>query len=426
MALSNPIQFPPNPGNQPISVPARTRNPRGSIAILLQEIIEQRNLSALFQPILDLKGGEFLGFEGLIRGPVDGPLHSPINLFSAAKEHGLSLEIEMLCRQIVLECYARQKLLGKLFLNVSPEALTDPSFKNGQTLGYMEQLGILPEEVVIEITENQPTFDFQAMHDALLHYRGMGFKIAIDDLGEGFSSLRLWYELRPEFVKIDMHFVQGVNTDPQKLQFLKSIQQIAESCGSHVIAEGVETEAELAAVRDIGIALGQGYFIARPTPTPPLLAPPEVSRVINSSNISVYPEIALRANHAVTVQKLLVYVEPVRPEAENDTIFARFSGNTALRSIPVVKDGIPVGLINRYGFIDCFAQPFRRELLGKKPCNQIMHDQPLLVEKNMPITELSRFLAESESESRHFTDGFIITEQGRYAGLATGGNPPVN
>ena len=106
--------------------------------------------------------------------------------------------------------------------------------------------------MIIEITENQPTFDFEGMRDALLHYRGMGFKIAIDDLGEGFSSLRLWSELRPEFIKIDMHFVQGVDTDPIKLQFLKSIQHIADSCGTHVIAEGVETEAELRVVKISG------------------------------------------------------------------------------------------------------------------------------------------------------------------------------
>lgn len=420
MVSSNLVHLdpcPPHPEHRPLSA-ARTRNTRGSIAARLDDIIEQRNLTALFQPILDLQGGAFIGFEGLIRGPVDGPLHSPIDLFSAAKEHGLSLEIEMLCRQIVLEGYARQKLPGKLFLNVSPEALADPSFKNGQTLGYMKQLDILPEQVVIEITENQPTLNFQAMHDALLHYRGMGFNIAVDDLGSGFSSLRVWFDLRPEFVKIDMHFVRGVDADPQKLQFLKSVQQIAESCGSHVIAEGVETEAELTAVRDIGIALGQGYFIARPTPAPPLLASPEVSRIISSPNISVYPEIVLRAHYTATVQKLMVYIEPVRPETRNSTIFKRFSEDTALRSIPVVRDGIPVGLITRYSFIDRFVQPFSRELLGKKPCTKIMHNQPLLVEKDMSISELSHLLV--ESESRHFTDGFIITEQGKYAGLATG------
>jgi diguanylate cyclase (GGDEF)-like protein len=384
----------------------------------LGEIIEQRRLYALFQPIVDLKSGEFLGFEGLIRGPADSPLHSPANLFGAADQQGLQLELEMLSRQTVLETFAKLNLPGNLFLNVSPEALTNPSFKNGQTLTFLDQLGIDPERVIIEITENQPTFDFEGMRDALLHYRGMGFKIAIDDLGEGFSSLRLWSELRPEFIKIDMHFVQGVDRDPIKLQFLKSIQHIAESCGTHVIAEGVETEAELRVVKDIGIALGQGYFIARPSPTPPLVASSETGRIINSSNIAIFPTPEFNPRSQTTAHKLLTYVEPVLPETLNDHVFERFNVNPALRIIPVVKSGKPLGIINRYQFIDRFAKPFQRELHGKKPCSELIQGDPLLVEKNMPIQELSHFLA--EADSRHFADGFIITEHERYIGVASG------
>ena len=244
----------------------------------LQDILNQRNLSALFQPRMNMSDGTFLGFEGLIRGPVDSPLHSPGILFAAAERQGLSLEIEMLCRQIVLKSFAAQSLPGKLFLNVSPDAWTDPSFKNGQTLAYLENLGIDPQRVIIEITENQPTFDFDGMRNALLHYRNMGFQIAIDDLGEGFSSLRLWSELRPEFVKLDMHFVQGVNADPLKQQFIRSIQGIALSSGTQVIAEGIETEAEFRVIRDIGIACGQGYFIARPSSSSVRSMQKEVSR----------------------------------------------------------------------------------------------------------------------------------------------------
>jgi diguanylate cyclase (GGDEF)-like protein len=384
----------------------------------LREIIGQRRLSALFQPIIDLKSGEFLGFEGLIRGPADSPLHSPINLFGAAEQHGLSLEVEMLSRQTVLEAFARQNLPGNLFLNVSPETLTNPSFKNGQTLAFLRQLGIAPERVIIEITENQPTFDFAAMRSALLHYRSMGFQIAIDDLGEGFSSLRLWSELRPEFIKIDMHFVQGVDRDPIKLQFLKSIQHIAESCGTQVIAEGVETEAELKVVKDIGIAFGQGYFIARPSPIPPLQATAETDRVIRSSNIAIFPKEGLSHRTLTTAHKLLTFVEPAQPETSNDQVFERFSANPALRIIPVVKSGKPLGIINRYQFIDRFAKPYQRELVGKKPCEGLIQGEPLLVEKSMPIEELSHFLA--EADSRHFADGFIITENGRYIGVASG------
>ncbi len=384
----------------------------------LESIIAERRLSALFQPIITMKDGEFLGFEGLIRGPADSPLHSPLNLFGAAIQQGLSLEVEMLSRQIVLEAFARQRLPGYLFLNISPETLNHPSFRNGQTLEFMRELKIDPAQVVIEITENQPTYDFDGMRSALLHYRAMGLKIAIDDLGAGFSSLRLWSELRPDFIKIDMHFIQGVDQDPIKLQFLKSIQQIAESCGTRVIAEGIETPGELRVIKDIGIELGQGYFIARPSYTPPLLASSETGSIIGSSSISVFPTEGTTKRLHMTAHKLLNYVEPVQLETTNGQVLDRFTNTPSLRTIPVVKNSIPKGLINRYQFLDCFAKPFQRELMGRKPCISFMQVDPLLVEKNMPIEELSHFMA--EADSRHFADGFIITDNGRYIGIASG------
>lgn len=307
----------------------------------LVEILEQRDLSALFQPIMEMTEGGFLGFEGLIRGPANSSLHSPANLFAAAAQQGLTVEVEMLSRQIVLESFAAQNLPGKLFLNISPEVLLEPDFKNGQTLSYLTELGIDPQQVIIEITENQPTYDFERMRNALLHYRSIGFQIAMDDLGEGFSSLRLWSELRPDYVKIDMHFVQGVNSDPLKQQFLRSIQSIALSSGTLVIAEGIETDAEFRVVRDIGIACGQGYFIARPSPTPPLLAPTEAGCIINANYAVEQP---YRSSRSITVENLLRYVESVQPETDIEHIFCTFSANPNLRTIPVVKQGRPVGL----------------------------------------------------------------------------------
>ena len=384
----------------------------------IHQIIQQRKLTALFQPILNLTTGEFYGYEGLIRGPSDSALHSPINLFGAAAQQNLSLEVEMLSRQIVLETFVKLNLPGNLFLNVSPETLLQPSFKNGCTLGFLKTLGLPAERVVIEITENQPTYDFAGMRSALLHYRAMGFQIAIDDLGEGFSSLRLWSELRPEFIKIDMHFVQGVDTDPIKLQFLKSIQLIAESCGTHVIAEGIETDAELSTIKELGILLGQGYFISRPASAPPLLPSAETSSIINTKSIAAMQKNVFPSPGKVIAQKLLRHIEPVYPETENDHVLDRFSANPMLRAIPVVQDGIPVGLINRNNFIEHFVKPFQRELLGKKPCSLSMQLEPLLVEKNMPIDELGHFIA--DADERHFSNGFIITDQGRYLGIASG------
>jgi EAL domain-containing protein (putative c-di-GMP-specific phosphodiesterase class I) len=198
----------------------QARPPENRDAMLLSrlnEILEQRQLNALFQPIIQMQTGDIIGYEGLIRGPSDSPLHSPMNLFKVARANNLSVEVEHMCRRVVLERFAELKLPGKLFLNVSPEMLLLPQARHGETLGYIQQVGINPERVIIELTENQPTYDYELLREAVMHYRRMGFQIAIDDLGEGFSSLRLWSELRPEYVKIDMHFVQGINQDPVKL-----------------------------------------------------------------------------------------------------------------------------------------------------------------------------------------------------------------
>ena len=157
---------------------------------------------------------------------------------------------------------------------------------------------------------------------------------------------------------------RAIDHDPIKLQFLKSIQHIAESCGTHVIAEGMETEAELRVVKDIGIALGQGYFIARPSPRRRCWPPPRPA-ALSTRPISPYFQDESTLRSQTTAHKLPTYVEPVLPETLNDHVFERFNANPALRIIPVVKSGKPLGLINRYQFIDRFAKPYQRELMGR-------------------------------------------------------------
>ena len=120
----------------------------------------------------------------------------------------------------------------------------------------------------------------------------------------------------------------------------------------------------------------------------------------------------------VTVEKILRYVEPVKPETEIEEIVALFSANQNLRSIPVTKEGSPLGLIHRYELVDKFSQSIHRELLGKQHCTDAMDAHPLVVEKSTAIEELTNIL--SASNPSHFTDGFIIIDQGQYIGLATG------
>ena len=384
----------------------------------LNDIIERRQLSALLQPIARMQDGEIMAYEGLIRGPSDSPLHSPLNLFKAARACGRTVEVEHLCRRVVLERFAELQLPGKLFLNVSPECLLlQPDGTRGETLQYIHQIGIHPDRVIIELTENQPTYDYELMREAVLHYRNMGFQIAIDDLGEGFSSLRLWSELRPEYVKIDMHFIQGINHDPVKLQFVRSIQEIADKSDTLVIAEGIETQAELLVLRDIGVAYGQGYHLGRPHSAPARALPAEVAKALSRNGVAVYPQRS-GEKQAATIAKLLHEVAAVPPSLNNNEVYEIFMAEPKLLIIPVVDDGVPLGLISRFEMIDHFARPYQRELYGKKSCRQFMDAKPLIADKDTSLQDLSYRMV--ESAAHHLFNGFIITEHGRYLGMGTG------
>ncbi|MDD1606932.1 MAG: EAL domain-containing protein, partial [Methylococcaceae bacterium] len=195
----------------------------------LINILDGEKLTPYFQPIVSLTQHKIIGYEALIRGPSDSPLHSAFNLFDTAERFNLSTRLEFVCRELTIQRYASLAIREKLFINVSPSVLLQPDFENGMTLKYLDKFGVDPCLIVIELTEHQPTDNYELMRNAVLHYRNMGFEIALDDLGAGYSGLRLWSELLPEYVKIDSHFINDINNDPVKFNFVKSIQNIASS-----------------------------------------------------------------------------------------------------------------------------------------------------------------------------------------------------
>ena len=384
----------------------------------LHEVMERRELSALFQPIVGMQNGEIAGFEGLIRGPSDSPLHSPLNLFKVAHSAGVLAEVEHLCRRVVLERFAELGLPGKLFLNVSPECLLHPGTRHGETLHFIHEVGINPERIIIELTESQPTYDYELLLEAVTHYREMGFRIAIDDLGEGFSSLRLWSELRPEYVKIDMHFISGINQDPVKLQFVRSIQEIAKKSGTTVIAEGIETKSEMLLIRDLGVALGQGYHLGRPQAAPAAALSPAVAAQLRRNSVALYPQEAAAPHHGQTAGRLLRQVPVVTPAMSNNQVYELFVARPELQIVPVVDGELPRGVITRAVLLDRFARPYLRELYGKKTCTLFMDDKPMITDRNISLQELSKAIA--DADRHHLFNGFIITDAGRYLGMGTG------
>ena len=380
----------------------------------LRQVLDERAISTVFQPIFGFREGAIIGYEALVRGPEGSLVQTAGELFAAAREEGLALRLNLLCVQEILRAFAGRGLDGSLFLNASPQLIAERGFDQQRAARFLASLGLEPSRVVIELTEDYPTLDFRLVHESLMLYRSMGFRIAIDDLGEGFASLRLWSELKPEYVKADKHFVTGIADDPVKVQFLQAIQHIAANSASQVIAEGIESAADFKVVKDIGIACAQGWFIGRPSPQPDGRLPAEAARAQADERVPVIPAARLRAGTEPSAHDFIRAVDPVAGAAPLSALLDQFAFTPTLTAIPVAGAAGIEGVVSRAWLDLVRLSPAAREL-RLRPCIDFADRAPIKVEAELDLAALTAILV--ESDARRMADGFVIVSGGRYLGM---------
>ncbi|MDR3390914.1 MAG: GGDEF domain-containing protein [Sulfuriferula sp.] len=382
----------------------------------LLDIMDRRALHPLFQPIMDLHHGNVIGYEGLIRGPVGTDLHMPQALFQAAEHTDLLVRLEMLCVYTVMTQFVQAGLPGRLFVNISPFALLAGALSDPLLNDLVGEHSALKDRVVFEITEGSPQMDSASVVAGLMTLRERGFKIALDDLGEGFSSLRLWSDVRPDFVKLDKHFVTGIDKDPVKLQFVRSIKQIAEKSNAIIIAEGIEHRAELLILKEMGICLGQGYFIGHPVVQPKHVASAAAQACFDSALISANPWSKMVLQRGRQVRLLLTEVPTVTVQTTSEDALKILLANPELNVLPVLDGKLPVGLLNRT-MVDKFSHGYIRDLYSRKSCTVFMEKAPLIVDVEMSVVALSQLVL--MQGQKRFADGFILVRDGAYAGIGS-------
>ncbi|MCW8918658.1 MAG: EAL and GGDEF domain-containing protein [Gammaproteobacteria bacterium] len=381
-----------------------------SLEACLDRVIRERRLTVLFQPIVSHKTREIYAYEALIRGPSDTPLHAPVNLFETAVRHARLVDLELLCREVSIQQFKRLNLPGKLFLNASPETLFQPDFRSGCTLDMLQRAGLSPERVVIELTEQYPLDNYDVVREALQHYKEMGFEIAIDDLGAGYAGLRMWSELRPDYVKIDRHFMQDIHEDKVKQEFVRSIRNIARELDCRVVGEGVETADEYRVVSQMGLEFFQGYYFARPTALPE-------TRVARSL---FEQEPSTQRSHGYLskcVGELMHRVSAICATTSVEETAQIFQSAPQLESLPVVSGERPLGLVRRNTLTSLLLNRYGRELHGKKPVSRLVDSHTLMLPSHLPIEQASTMVSEQMQQDRSLD--FIITEEGRYCGVGS-------
>lgn len=372
----------------------------------LISIITNKRLTVDFQPIINFSDPQLLSYEALIRPPKESQFKGPEELFRTASIFNCIEALEKACLEVCCENYQKQKIDGMLFLNVSPLTLVNNSTDSSIVENILEKFDIPHDRVVIELSEKYPLEDYEVVATAVNYYRHQGFQIAIDDLGSGYSGLRVWSELVPDYVKIDQYFIREIHKSPIKREFVRSIHEISKSLNCAVVAEGIETQEELSVVRSMGILHGQGFLLGKPSNIAVTKPPPSV---LISKEISQ----AQSLDAGILLNEVLIK----NPSLNNDARLADaadlFFKNKQLIAIPILNGNKPIGLLMREQVLEIFLEQYDREFESDQCVTLFMNNNPIIIEKNNIDSAFRKMLL----NVAHNECDFIITEQGAYLGI---------
>ncbi|MFL5679128.1 MAG: EAL domain-containing protein [Chloroflexota bacterium] len=228
------------------------------------DVLANRALRPVFQPIFSLKTGAPIGFEGLVRPAEGAPFADAASLFAAAEVADRTVDLDLACLEIIAAGAGTLEPNTYLSVNLSPRTLESDQFRPAELIATFRRKGIEPQQVLLELTEREKVEDLEQLRKSVDACRRAGFRLAADDVGAGNAGLRLLSEIHFDVVKIDLSLVQGGILHDPSHAVLRAIQEIAAQWKASTVAEGVETPDQLTVIRKLGIEAGQGYLLGRP------------------------------------------------------------------------------------------------------------------------------------------------------------------
>ncbi|MBD7909653.1 EAL domain-containing protein [Sporosarcina gallistercoris] len=233
----------------------------------IDDLIQQERVISYYQPIVDTECSIY-GYELLARfHSPEGQMIYPDEAFAAARARGRLYALDRLCR-ITAVRHAAPLINQKAFINFVPTSIYSPEFCLQSTVAVANQFNIDPYQLVFEVVETDQVEDVEHLKTILRYYREKGFHYALDDVGEGYSTVELLSDLQPHYMKLDRSFVDGVALDPNKQEKAKMFLTKAKESGSVPLAEGIEQEEDFKWLKERGYQLFQGYFFGKPAPSP--------------------------------------------------------------------------------------------------------------------------------------------------------------
>lgn len=386
----------------------------------IHAIINNKHIQTLFQPIVSLRDGTVLGYEALSRATCEDGFPSVEAMFEAAREHDLLWDLEYLTRTTAIE-NASKKIYGgegkaaNIFINVSPVIIHDARFKTGFTRKLLDAVNLKAENIIFEITEKNAVLDICGFKATITHYKNQNFKIAIDDVGAGYSGLNLISEIAPHYLKLDMNLIRNIHNDRLKQGLIKGIVEFSSISNVLLIAEGIETQEELEAVVHLGVQYGQGYFIQRPQ---------EALRDISKNFLEILKSINFKKNHILNRSISDIYIKnictraaTVFPHDKILDIYHHHIDKPDFAGLCVLENDVPVGIVTRENILTKLSGHFGFSLYSNKTVADLMDTDFLVVDEKTPISAVSG-MAMTRQHSKLY-DFILVTSEKKYLGIVS-------
>lgn len=369
-------------------------------------------LDVAFQPILNIHTAKTYAVEALLRNYQDVGFKSIFALFDTVYRENLLYSFDLALREKALRKY--REISGfeniKLFYNLDNRLFTMENFSNGNTVKLLKKFAIKKENLCFEISERHEIsteFDFEKV---LKHYKNENFPIAIDDFGVGYAGFKLLYDSTPDIIKIDRFFLQNIENNLKKKLMVRSITHLAIQLGIKVVAEGVETKAELLTCKDIGCHLVQGYLVQRPTKN---------TKDIKNEYSHIIEMLQSDKREQKNDSKLFAYidrVEPLQIKTKMNIVIDYFKKNRNTPIVPIITDdNEPLGILYETQIKDFLYSPYGISLLlneeSKSKLKNLINSCGYADINSSLSTIIELFSNNPESA------GIVITKNSKYYGF---------
>jgi EAL domain-containing protein (putative c-di-GMP-specific phosphodiesterase class I)/GGDEF domain-containing protein len=373
----------------------------------LDRIIKGRSLAVRYMPIIDTLSGSIIAYETTVRG--EALLEMPAALFPCAVQAGRLRELEVLCRDIILDAIVAlprdRRDRWRFFVNVSFASFMDAGFLAPFEPAMLISRGLPAESIIVEITDKKALQDYSGFERAAREASARGIRIALDEFGSGHSSLVELVAAMPDFIKLDRRLVHDVHLDGYRQTLVRSLVQFTSSVDTRFAAEGVETWEQLDALLRLGVRYLQGYLFGKPEAEPTL------------PNPAIMDRLAQRVRRHLTTRRTDTDAAgnlAIRPYAVNVgsltclELDEHFLSNPRCDHVVLLKSERPVGLLTRERFYASMSGPSAHQMLGDRKIEALANPSPTVVDESTPITALAQLAMQRFQDE--FNDPILVID----------------